>query len=121
MNKLRNNVDLSDIAKWRLAAAYTLIGRKDVANDLIFRASKNINSYNESSNTFGSKTRDEALILEALVLMNEYDEGKSLIDNITKKLASDDYLKNGFYFRLKKQMHGKFKIIDLPIIKDHLN
>ena len=24
--------------------------------------------------------------------MNEYDEGKSLIDNITKKLASDDYL-----------------------------
>ena len=92
MNKLRNNDDLSDIAKWRLAAAYTLIGRKDVANDLIFGASKNINSYNESSNTFGSKTRDEALILETLVLMNEYDEGKSLIDNITKKLASDDYL-----------------------------
>ena len=62
MNKLRNNDDLSDIAKWRLAAAYTLIGRKDAANDLIFGASKNINSYNESSNTFGSKTRDEALI-----------------------------------------------------------
>jgi len=92
MNKLRSNSKLSDNAKWRLAAAYTLIGRKDVANDLVFGTSKNIEAYKESSYTYGSKTRDEALILETLALMKEYEEGKELLDNIAKKLASNDYL-----------------------------
>ena len=92
MNKLRSNSKLSDNAKWRLAAAYTLIGRKDVANDLVFGTSKNIEAYKESSYTYGSKTRDEALILEALALMQEYEQGKELLDNIAKKLASNDYL-----------------------------
>ena len=92
MNKLRRNNKLNDNAKWRLAAAYTLIGRKDVANDLVFGASKNVEAYKESSYTYGGKTRDEALILEALALMKEYEEGKELLDNIAKKLASNDYL-----------------------------
>ena len=92
MNKLRSNSKLSTNAKWRLAAAYTLIGRKDVANDLIFGTSKNVEAYKESSYTYGSKTRDEALILEALALMQEYEEAKELLDKIAKKLASNDYL-----------------------------
>ena len=92
MNKLRSNSNLSANAKWRLAAAYTLIGRKDVANDLVFAASKNVESYKESSYTYGGKTRDEALILETLALMQEYEDGKKLLDNIAKKLASNDYL-----------------------------
>ena len=92
MNKLRSNSKLCDNAKWRLAAAYTLIGRKDVANDLVFGTSKNVEPYKESSYTYGSKTRDEALILETLALMKEYEEGKELLDIIAKKLASNDYL-----------------------------
>jgi len=89
---LRSNSKLSANAKWRLAAAYTLTGRKDVANDLVFGISKNVESYNESSYTYGSKTRDEALILETMALLKEYEQGKDLLDNIAKKLASDDYL-----------------------------
>ena len=92
MNKLRSYTNLSSVAKWRLAAAYTLIGRKDVANDLVFGTSKNINPYIGTSYTYGGKTRDEALILETLALMQEHEEGKELLDNIAKKLASGDYM-----------------------------
>ena len=92
MNKLRSNRSLNTNAKWRLAAAYTIIGRKDVANDLVFEISKNIESYKESSYTYGSKTRDEALILETLALMQDYKKGKEVLEKIAKKLASNDYL-----------------------------
>ena len=36
MNRMRELKDLSLLSKWRLAAAYAITGRKDVANELDF-------------------------------------------------------------------------------------
>jgi uncharacterized protein YfaS (alpha-2-macroglobulin family) len=92
MNKMRNNSDLSDIAKWRLAAAYHIIGRSTVANDLIYGSKSTIESYNGSSYTYGSKERDEAMILEVMALLGEYEKGKAVMDRIASKLSSSDYM-----------------------------
>ena len=92
MNKMRNYSDLSNIAKWRLAAAYTLIGRKDVAEDLLYKLSTKVEDYETSSHTYGSRIRDKAMILETMSLLKDYEKGKELLDLIAKKLSSNEYM-----------------------------
>ena len=92
MNKMRDNSSISDIAKWRLAAAYHIIGRTNVVNDLIYENKSRVESYNEFSSTYGSKERDEAMILEVLSMLGEYSMGKDIVDRITNKLSSSEYM-----------------------------
>ena len=92
MNKMLNISELSDISRWRLAGAYHLIGRNDIADRLINNADMFVDNYKGSSYTYGSKTRDEAMILEILSMLDRRSDGKKLMDNICQKLSSDDYM-----------------------------
>ena len=93
MNKMRNYSTLTNLSKWRLASAYLLIGRKDVAQDLIYRIpQKSVNNYNGSSPTFGSAIRDKAIILDVLTLLEDYDECTDLMKVIANELGSDNYM-----------------------------
>lgn len=94
MNNMRGNINLSNIAKWRLAAAYQLIGRTDIANDLIFNIAVNSSTqnYKEQQSTYGSKIRDEAMILEALSLVKEFELAEEIVRKISSKLSSSDYM-----------------------------
>ena len=92
MNKMRNYSKLSNLSRWRLASAYLLIGRKDVAEDLIAGLSHSIDEYNGSSLTYGSKIRDKSIILEVLTLLKDYDECKEVMDIIANELASENYM-----------------------------
>ncbi len=67
MNRLREYKDLSVSGKWRLASAYALAGKEEVANSLVAELTTTIDDYVELSNTFGSRLRDEAMILETLL------------------------------------------------------
>ncbi|MCB0683155.1 MAG: alpha-2-macroglobulin, partial [Saprospiraceae bacterium] len=66
MNRLREQRNLSDVAKWRLAAAYALTGQAEVARQIVQGASMAVADYRELSYTFGSALRDKAMILETL-------------------------------------------------------
>ena len=92
MNKMRNCSNLSVIAKWKLAAAYHIIGRTSVANNLVYGYKSNIESYKESSYTYGSKERDEAMILQVMALLGEYEAGKEIMDRMASKLSSSEYM-----------------------------
>ena len=90
---MRNYSTLTNLSKWRLASAYLLIGRKDVAQDLIYRIpQKSVNNYNGSSPTFGSAIRDKAIILDVLTLLEDYDECTDLMKVIANELGSDNYM-----------------------------
>ena len=99
MNKMRNHINLSDIAKWRLAAAYQLIGRTDIANDLIFNIAigSSVENYRERSSTYGSKTRDEAMILEVLSLLGEHELGTGIMKKISNRGKLDLFKHKGFW------------------------
>ena len=74
MNRLRESHNLSSEARWRLAAAYALAGRKEVATQLVLdHDPKKTRDYKTPGRTFGSRLRDQAMILETLCLM-ELDE-----------------------------------------------
>ena len=74
MNRMRE-LDLDELSKWRLAAAYNLAGQHTVAKDIIEDLSTDVPDYQELSYSYGSTVRDEAMILETLVLMKERSKG----------------------------------------------
>lgn len=92
MNRLRERSQLTVQAKWRLAAAYALVGQPEAAQELIYNAEKEVKPYRELSYTYGSDLRDEAMILETQALMNEQSQGFELMKKISQALSGDQWM-----------------------------
>lgn len=92
MNRLREQPDLPDPARWRLAAAYHLAGQPEAAEALVNGANLAIEPYRELSNTYGSELRDKAMILETLVLMGHSASAQTVMEEIASALAADQWL-----------------------------
>ena len=88
MNRLKS-LDLSghNAARWRLALAYALSGQQSTARGLIRSKDLSVPSYTELSGTFGNDLRDKAMILEALVGLNEQTGVRSLAREISTAWA----------------------------------
>ncbi|MFK7983256.1 MAG: alpha-2-macroglobulin, partial [Saprospiraceae bacterium] len=91
MNRLREHGNISDQAKWRLAAAYAEIGKPEVATVLVKALKTTVKDYRELSYTYGSGLRDEAMILETLVGMEKMDKAGSIAKKISKQLSSGSW------------------------------
>jgi uncharacterized protein YfaS (alpha-2-macroglobulin family) len=92
MNRLRELKSISLQAKWRLAAAFVLIGQTQVAQELISRESTDIQPYRGSYSTYGSPERDWAMILETMMLVNEKERGAVLARKISEALSSQNWM-----------------------------
>jgi uncharacterized protein YfaS (alpha-2-macroglobulin family) len=92
MNRLRETADLPGLAGAMLAAAFHVTGQSDAAADLAGRARLEFKPYRDDSETFGSDFRDKALAVRAFVQMGRSDKVRSLIDDISRTLASDLWL-----------------------------
>lgn len=92
MNRLREEKTLSLTGRWRLAATYALAGRPEIAQNLINRLGKEVTPYRELAGTYGSELRDQAMIAETLVLLNRKTEAYPLVVNLSKHLASDEWM-----------------------------
>ncbi len=91
MNRLRELSELKQGAKWRLAAAYALAGKADAAKQLVGQAGTEVEEYNELSFTYGSATRDRALILETLVLIKDKRRAAELANYLSQQLNSKSW------------------------------
>lgn len=92
MNRLREERGLSDAAKWRLAAAYKLIGQGEIASGLVDKLSVSVTPYKELSYSYGSDFRDKAMILETLSLLNMKTKAEPLAKEMAKSLSSDQWM-----------------------------
>jgi uncharacterized protein YfaS (alpha-2-macroglobulin family) len=92
MNRMRETAGINDAAKWRLAAAYAVAGKPDIAgqivNGLTLKSGKSVN-YRD---TYGSAERDDAMILETLVLLKRTAQAKPLVQDIANVLSSSQWL-----------------------------
>jgi hypothetical protein len=91
MNRLRENDKLNLSARWRLAAAYALAGKPEVAKELIKDKPTEVPEYSELSYTYGSGMRDRAMILETLVLLKDMKKAGALVQYISKGLSSQSW------------------------------
>jgi uncharacterized protein YfaS (alpha-2-macroglobulin family) len=92
MNRLKNISDLSPTAKWRLAATYFIAGKQTVAKSMISGLSYEIPKYIELAFTYGSDTRDKAMVLETLNLLGEKAKAFSVLKEIAEELSANTYL-----------------------------
>lgn len=91
MNRLRENSDLSNESKWRLAGAYALAGQEKVARQLTATANIDFKPKNYDYHTYGSVYRNRAMALETMVVMKDPKQ-KDLAISIAKTLASERWL-----------------------------
>ncbi len=91
MNRLKEFKYISPQAKWRLAAAYKLAGQDRTALQLISGLPTVFTTNNKGGVSYGSDTRDEAMVLEALTLMGKRNEAAQLVTTLAHKLASDEW------------------------------
>ena len=86
MNRLRELPSLSLQARWRLAAAYAIAGRKEVANSLVFNATDEVEEYSFNNATYGSPGRDQAMILETYLLLDNVEKAMQLAPSVALPL-----------------------------------
>lgn len=89
MNRLREFPTLSNDAKWRLAAAYALVGQKEASDEIVKKATLNFTESNYFN--YGSSTRNTAMALETMLLTNDKNT-KELATTIAKDLSSNQWM-----------------------------
>jgi hypothetical protein len=92
MNRLREQPGLTGEAKWRLASAYFLAGQPEAAKVLIRSASTEVKAYQNAGPTFGSKLRDQAMILEVLLQNGDRANAFRLLRSIAAGLSGNEWL-----------------------------
>lgn len=92
MNRLKEMKDLASMSRWSLASAYALVGREDVAQDLISKTTALPSGYSEYDETFGCDVRDQSIQLMTLCLLDKGKEAATLVEELSKQLSSDDWL-----------------------------
>ncbi len=90
MNRLMEHQSLSVKAGWRLAAAYAVGGKKEVAEKIIQGLETKIESYRELGYTYGSALRDQGMILETMSYMDDKRSGELVFD-IANQLSQDKW------------------------------
>lgn len=92
MNRLRSKPNLQPMSKWRLAAAYHLAGKPEVAKELVKGLDWQVPEYKEMTNTYGSTGRDMAMILETLVIMGEFERAAPVVRALSKRMGAQRWM-----------------------------
>lgn len=91
MNRLKEFRFLSPESKWRLAAAYYLLGQTNVALQMISGLPTSFAERTEPGVTYGSNFRDQAMVLESLSVMGRKAEAAQLVKLIAANLSQDNW------------------------------
>ncbi|TXG37323.1 MG2 domain-containing protein [Seonamhaeicola maritimus] len=91
MNRLREFSELSNEAKWRLAAAYALAGQKEASDKISKSANINFVPSKYDYYSYGSVDRNRAMALETMVLTKN-EKTRALAEYIAKDLSSNRWM-----------------------------
>ncbi len=92
MNRMKELKTANNTAKWLLASAYALSNHPNIGRNLIRETSPNVNPYRQTGYTFGSTTRDQAIILQAMVNLNMQQEAFQMLEKISSALSSQEWM-----------------------------
>lgn len=91
MNRMRSIIGISSAAKIRLSAAYALAGQKSAAQEL-FNSSRLSELNKEKFNYFGSSDRNDAMLLETLVLLGSKQQALKIAEKVAENLSSKKWM-----------------------------
>ena len=91
MNRLKEFTEISNEAKWRLAAAYAIAGQNEAAKQIAGTANIHFKPLRYNYYTYGSVDRNRAMALETMVLTNNRKK-REMAESIAKDLSSDRWM-----------------------------
>ncbi len=91
MNRLREMGNMPVTSAWMLAAAYAKAGQPEVTKALIANLPVGVKPYQEMAYSYGSDTRDKAIFLETLLLVNNRTKGFELVKEISASLSNSNF------------------------------
>lgn len=83
---------LSSSERWMLATAYHLTGAESVRDQIIAKAGTDTKEYEPFSYNYGSKYRDDAIILYCAVIMGQMNTAELIAKSIASTLSGKEYL-----------------------------
>lgn len=92
MNRMKELKTDNNTAQWLLASAYALSNHPNIAHKLIRETSRIVNPYRQTGYTFGSETRDQAIILQAMVNLGMQKEAFQMLEKVSKALSSGEWM-----------------------------
>ncbi|NND95669.1 MAG: hypothetical protein HKN45_12475, partial [Flavobacteriales bacterium] len=92
MNRLKNSLLLDKPAIYMLAASYHLSGQKEVAKKLVDDYPHFTPKNRRDGYSFGSFNRDQAILLECMVVMDRKVDALPIIMQIAEALSSEKYM-----------------------------
>ena len=91
MNRLKETRLQRPVSQWLLASAYALSNQQEIATKMIRDLSFEVTPYRETGGTFGSTTRDNALILQSMVILNMQQDAYRMLEKISKAMGSGNW------------------------------
>lgn len=93
MNLLRENnlKDMRVTEKWMLGAAYRLAGVERQADEITRGLDTREEPYSRTDMTYGSRLRDEAIILQTLLQFDRMEAARPLAERIARSLSANDW------------------------------
>ncbi|MEY8849633.1 alpha-2-macroglobulin [Psychroserpens sp. XS_ASV72] len=91
MNRLREFKEISNEAKWRLAAAYALAGQTEASDAISKTANIDFKPKDNDYYTYGSVNRNRAMALETMIL-TKHPNVRDLSKTIAKDLSSSQWM-----------------------------
>ncbi|QVY64260.1 alpha-2-macroglobulin [Polaribacter sp. Q13] len=91
MNRMREFKQISNDAKWRLAAAYALAGQKEASLEIMSTANINFTTSKYNYYSYGSVDRNRAMALETM-LITDHKDIKEVAKSIAKELSSSRWM-----------------------------
>ncbi|WP_158974760.1 alpha-2-macroglobulin [Cellulophaga sp. L1A9] len=92
MNRLRETSGISDEGKFRLAAAYGLIGQASVAQQILKTASIDFQASKYDYYSYGSIERNRAMALETYILLKDKAKAQELAKTIAASLKEQRWM-----------------------------
>lgn len=92
MNRMKELKPTNNTAQWLLASAYALSNHQTIARNLIRETAKEVSPYRQTGYTFGSTTRDQAIILQAMVNLGMQKEAFQMLEKVSAALSSNKWM-----------------------------
>lgn len=91
MNRLRETELKRSVSQWLLASAYALSKQEGIAAKMVHNLSSEVASYRQTGDTYGSTTRDQALILQSMVILNMQQDAYRMLEVISRAMGSQSW------------------------------
>ncbi|MFW5792848.1 MAG: alpha-2-macroglobulin family protein, partial [Bacteroidota bacterium] len=94
MNILMENElsKMNNAERWMLATAYYLAGAENISEQIIRQSGVETEEHEPFSYNFGSKDRDNAIILYCATILKKEETAELIAKNIAQRLSGRDYL-----------------------------